>query len=542
MISNTMQEFSLAVNAIFEHGRRVHADAEVVSYRDGVATVRTFADIGDESDSLAAVLDALRVAPGECVATMMWNHSEHLSTYFGVTCSGRVLHPLNPRLPVEQLAHMIHEAQDRVLIVDSHFSDMIGPMTAGDSTIEHVIVVNPSDDSPPEWLDFDKLVVESSRDRAPRVIDEHSAAVLCYTSGTSGSPKGVVYSHRAIFLHTFAISMPNVYSIGESDSVLVSVAIYHTNAASLHLAAWMAGARIVLPGRHLQPEPMAHMIERERVTLAVGVVTLWSDLLGRWQDDAADLSSLRLIVSGGSAAPRDIIEFYRARGVPMIQGWGMTESLGICSMGHPPSRLPEGDQFTYLAMAGRVIPGVQLRVLDVETGDELPFDGQSSGELSVRGPWVAARYFGQSPGDDDWFPTGDIGSVTHNGYVRITDRIKDVIKSGGEWISSIDLENAIRTHPDVEDVAVIGVDDSRWQERPLAVVVTRAGSRFDPEALSAWTSDRVARWWVPERWSSADSLPRTVVGKLDKRSLHSRYGTGQLNVITVHPLSPTGSN
>ncbi len=536
MIISTMQEHSLDVGAVFEHGRRVHADAEVVTYQNGVATTRTFAEIGNEADSVAAVLDALHVAQGDCVATLMWNQAEHLSTYFGVTCSGRVLHPLNPRLPIDQLATMMREAQDRVLIADSHFSEMIGQLTGGDSSIEHVIVVNPLQDTPPEWLDFGALVAESTHSQAVRTIDEHSAAVLCYTSGTSGAPKGVVYSHRAVFLHTFAISMPNVYSIGEADSVLVSVAIYHTNAASLHLAAWMAGARIVLPSRHLQPEPMAHMIEREKVTLAVGVVTLWNDLLERWRDNSVDLSSLRLIVSGGSAAPRDIIESYRSRSVPLIQGWGMTESLGICSMGHPPSRIPDDEQLDHLAMAGRIIPGVQIRVLDVDTGDELPFDGRSAGELSVRGPWVTSGYFGQGRSADGWFATGDIGSVTHDGYVRISDRIKDVIKSGGEWISSIDLENAIRTHPDVEDVAVIGVDDNRWQERPLAVIVTRDGTPFDPQELSAWASDRVARWWVPERWSSADSLPRTVVGKLDKRALHSQYSSGRMTVTTVDPM------
>jgi fatty-acyl-CoA synthase len=528
---STMQDVPLTVRRIFEHGRDVHATSTVATWRGGAREEATFADLARDADGIAVALAQLGVGPGDRVATLMWNQPEHLAVYFAVTSSGGVLHPLNPRLTREQLVEIMRLAQDRVLVVDASLQDLVAGIAAEVPTLLATVLVG--GDATNGVLGYDDLRATSGTPPRPE-LDERSAAVLCFTSGTTGAPKGVAYSHRSLLLHTQAISTTNVYGIGQGDTILLSVAIYHTNGASMPIAGWMAGSRLVMPERNLQAEPMGRMIEQERVTLAVGVVTLWNDLLHRWRTGVVDLSSLRLVVSGGTASPRALLEAYRAQGVPVIQGWGMTESLGICTMGHPPAGVDESEVYDYLATGGRIVGGVRVRVRGVDSGELQPHDGRSVGELEVEGPWITDGYVGRPAGEgmrDGWFRTGDIGAVTPDGYVRITDRLKDVIKSGGEWISSLDLEDAIRSHPAVRDVCVIGVPDERWQERPLAVVV---GEATVPE-LTAWLEGRVARWWVPERWVLADELPRTSVGKLDKQRVRQVYDAQGYDLLTDAP-------
>ncbi|MDF1602225.1 long-chain-fatty-acid--CoA ligase [Nocardioides sp. YIM 152315] len=532
LLLSTMQDIPITVRRIFDHGRDVHASSKIVTYRNGAREEVTFGDLAKDADGLATALADLGVTAGDRVATLMWNQPEHLAVYFAATCSGAVVHPLNPRLTREQLIEIMRLAQDRVLFVDDSMLDLVAGIRAEVPTLKAIISIGGSGSS--DYLEYEAL--RKTEGVVPRPdIDERAAAVLCFTSGTTGSPKGVAYSHRSLFLHTQAISTTNVYGIGQPDSILLSVPIYHTNGASMPIAGWMAGARLVMPERNLQPLPMGEMIEREGVTLAVGVVTLWNDLLERWRTGLADLSSLRLVVSGGTASPRALLQEFRDKGVPVIQGWGMTESLGICTMGHPPAGVEESVIYDYLATGGRIVGGVRVRVRDVDTGVLQPHDGESVGELEVEGPWITGGYVGRTEGDglrDGWFRTGDIGTVTPDGYVRITDRLKDVIKSGGEWISSLDLEDAIRSHPAVRDVCVIGVPDERWQERPLAVVV--GDVRVDD--LVSWLKARVARWWIPERWVVVDELPRTSVGKIDKRQVRRTYDDDS------YALAPTAQN
>jgi fatty-acyl-CoA synthase len=503
----------------------------VVTYRRGHREETTFAALAAESDAIAVALADLGVRPGDRVATLLWNQPEHLAVYWAAVAAAAVAHPLNPRLTRAELVAIMTLAEDRVLVVDESLVGLVGDVRADVPSLRAVVVVGSSADAGTGagTLSYDELrAADGTPPRPP--IDERAAAVLCFTSGTSGAPKGVAYSHRALFVHTQSISTANVYGIGQGDRILLSVALYHTNGASMPAAGWMAGSRLVMPERNLQPAPMGEMIERERVTLAVGVVTLWNDLLHRWRAGAVDLSSLRLVVSGGTAAPRSLLEEYRAQGVPVIQGWGATESLGICTMGHPPADVDDSRIYDYLTTGGRIVAGVRVRVRDVESGLLQPHDGASVGELEVEGPWVTAEYVGQEPGSalrDGWFRTGDIGSITPDGYVRITDRLKDVIKSGGEWISSLDLEDAIRSHAGVRDACVIGVPDERWQERPFAVVV----GDVTADELVGWLEDRVARWWIPERWTFVEELPRTSVGKADKRQVRAAYDRAAYELV-----------
>jgi len=523
-----MQDVPLTVRTLFDHGRDVHGASRVITHRSGRREEVTFAELAAESDAVAVGLDALGVRPGDRVATLLWNQPEHLAVYFAVTGMGAVAHPLNPRLTREQLVAIMNEAGDRVVVVDESLVEVLGGVRADVPSLLAVVVVG---GERAEATSYAELCSHSGVPPRPE-IDERSAAVVCYTSGTSGAPKGVVYSHRALYLHAQSICTANVYGIGEADTILLSVALYHTNGASMPGAGWTSGSTLVMPERNLQPVPMGEMIEQERVSLAVGVVTLWNDLLLRWRAGLVDLSSLRLVVSGGTASPRALLEEYRAEGIPVIQGWGMTESLGICSMGHPPSGIDDERVYDYLTTGGRIVAGVRVRVRDVDSGALRPHDGTSVGELEIEGPWVASEYLGQKHGSalrDGWFRTGDIGAVTPDGYVRITDRLKDVIKSGGEWISSLDLEDAIRSHPAVREACVISVPDERWQERPFALVV----GDVDVAELTGWLGDRVARWWIPERWAFVAELPRTGVGKVDKRRVRASYDDAQYQLVGV---------
>jgi fatty-acyl-CoA synthase len=401
-----------------------------------------------------------------------------------------------------------------------------------------VIVVGNGDASAlgTDVLRYEELLAAERPGYAWPTIDERSAAAMCYTSGTTGNPKGVVYSHRSTWLHSLAVTSGAAYALNDRDGVLLVVPMFHANAWGLPYAAWQVGADLVLPGRHLQAAPLARMIASEKPTIAAAVPTIWNDMLRHGEETTLDLSSLRLVVCGGSAVPRTLMERFQARyGVRIIQAWGMTETSPFASIALPPKCATADDEMDWRAKTGRICAGVDLRIVD-DAGQPIAWDGKTAGEIEVRGPWITGAYYLDAAPDkfhDGWLRTGDVGTVDAKGFIQITDRAKDVIKSGGEWISSVELENEIMAHPDVVEAAVIGIPDARWDERPLACVVLRPGKTTPPAELQAFLATRVARWWLPERFAFIQEVPKTSVGKFDKKVLRARHAEGGLTVVAV---------
>ncbi len=536
MIRSTMSEFPLTINAIFRHGRRVHATSECVTFTgDGVRRA-SYAQVADNADRLAAALHRLGIRRGDPVGTFMWNNQEHLEAYFAVPCMGAVLHTLNIRLSHEQLVYVTNHAGDRVVLVDASLLPVIGPVASELSTVEAWVVVGDGDASAlvatgrPVYRYDELLAAEQPGFDYPEP-DENDAVAMCYTSGTTGDPKGVVYSHRSTYLHSITVCTPAVLGIDASDRILAIVPQFHANGWGVPYAAFQSGASLLMPGRYLQAEPLARFIAAERPTVSSAVPTVWADLFRYGNDHALDLSSLRYVVCGGAALPRSLMERFQERdGLRLIQGWGMTETSPVGAVGHPPAdvRLGSTEEMDWRAKTGRAVPGVELRIVD-EDGHELPWDACAVGEIEVRGPWVTTSYWQDLAPDkfhDGWLRTGDVGSVTPNGYLQITDRAKDVIKSGGEWISSVELENALMAHPAVVEAAVIGIPDPRWDERPLACVVVERG--VAPAELETFLAGHVAKWQVPENWVFVDAIPKTSVGKFNKRELRTQYEKGDL--------------
>jgi fatty-acyl-CoA synthase len=542
-MQSTMQEFPLTVGMIFRHGRTVHRDSEVVTFEGEKSRRASFAEVADRAERLAAALRRLKVDVGDRVGTLAWNTQEHLEAYFAVPGIGAVLHTLNLRLFPEQLVYIVNHAEDKVVIVDDTLIPLLAPLVPQLGTVEHYIVVGDADAAPLEAGTAtvhrygELLAAERSGYQWPE-IDERAAAAMCYTSGTTGNPKGVVYSHRSTFLHSMGVGQGSAARYTDRDRVLPVVPMFHANAWGTPYAAWMAGADILMPGRYLQCEPLAKFIEQERPTCAGAVPTIWNDLLHYADANQVDLSSLREVVCGGSAVPRALIEAYEQRfGIRIVQGWGMTETSPLCAMSWPPKHVALGttEEMDYRAMTGRLMPGVELRIV-ADDGTVMPWDGESVGEIQVRGPWVTASYYRDPSTEkfsEGWLRTGDIASVTANGYIQITDRTKDVIKSGGEWISSVELEGHLMAHPDVVEAAVIAVPDPRWDERPLACVVRREGCAVDATELGDFLRGRVAAWQLPERWTFIDEVPKTSVGKFDKKVLRARHADGALVVEEI---------
>ncbi|MBL8929455.1 MAG: long-chain fatty acid--CoA ligase [Kineosporiaceae bacterium] len=540
---STMPDFPLTIRHILEHGRDTYPDSVVVTAtRDSVRSI-DFGSLAARAAQLANGLAGLGIGPGDRVGTFAWNAQEHQEAYLAVPCSGAVLHTVNIRLDPEHIAYIINHAEDRALLVDASLASAIAPALPKLTTVEHLIVFGDGDRAGlPGAIEYEDLI-----DGRPTTFDwpdlpESAAAAMCYTSGTTGPPKGVVYSHRSTFLHSMGVSSGEALGLNQHDRILPVVPMFHGNAWGLPYACWMVGADLILPGAFASPPRLAALIAGERVTMAAAVPTVWWDMLGLGRD-ALELSSLRMIMCGGAAVPRALIEAYQEElGVRLVQGWGLTETSPVASLAFAPKNVPSDRAMDLRATAGQVLGGVEVRITGPD-GEVLPRDGAAVGEIEVRGPWVTQAYYLDPTPDkfhDGWLRTGDVGSIDARGFVRISDRAKDVVKSGGEWISSLELEAALLEHPAVREVAVIAAPDQRWGERPLACVVTTRGASVSPEELREFLTGKVARWWLPEHWTFIDEVPRTSVGKYDKKLLRSRLADGELDVRAGGPAPGRG--
>ncbi len=545
-MQSTMQDVPLTLGFLLRHGLATFGRSKVVTCTGDGTRETTFTEIGEQAAQLANALTKLGIRDGDRVATFQWNNAEHLVGYLAIPGMGAVLHTLNVRLFPEQVVYVANHAEDRVIIIDGSIVPLLANVLEEMKTVEHVVVVGGDpgqlEGKGPRVHSYEELLAPEPKSFEWRTdLDERSAAAMCYTSGTTGNPKGVVYSHRSAYLHSMAACMGSAFGIGEADRVLPVVPMFHANGWGLPYAAWLAGADIVMPDRYLQAEHLCPFMQREKPTIVAGVPTVWSAVLRHATENQLDMSFLRTVVCGGSAVPLSLMKGFQERlGVRVIQAWGMTETSPLAAIAHPPAGVTGEDEWEYRKRTGRVFAGVECRIVG-ETGDVLPNDGEAVGEFEVRGPWVTGSYYrGDDPerfSEDGWLRTGDVGTLDDMGFMQITDRSKDVIKSGGEWISSVDLENALMGAAGVLEAAVIAVPDERWQERPLAAVVRQEGADVSAEELQNLLSAHLARWQLPEHWAFIDEVPKTSVGKFDKKVLRKRFADGELEVQTLPPTS-----
>lgn len=538
---STMNDLPLSIAQLLRHGSTVHADAEVVTWTEAGARRRTYAEVGRRCAQLAHALRGLGVDGDDRVATFMWNNAEHLEAYLAVPSMGAVLHTLNIRLFPEQLVHVANHAEDRVIIVDATLVPLLAPQLPQLKTVEHVIVTGESTAGleAPEGVQvhtYEDLIAGESTECDWPELDERSAAAMCYTSGTTGDPKGVVYSHRSIYLHSMQVCMSDGPNLAQGDRALAVVPQFHAMSWGLPYAAFMIGASLIMPDRFLQPGPLAELIAAERPTFAAAVPTIWQGLHLHLEHHPQDISSMREVLIGGAAVPPSLMHaFENDHQVSVLHAWGMTETSPVGSVARPPAEATGEERWKYRYTQGRFPASVEARLID-DDGNRVPLDGTSIGELEVRGPWITASYYGVEAPDkfrDGWLRTGDVGSITPDGYLTLSDRTKDIIKSGGEWISSVDLENAVMGHPAVAEAAVIGIPDEKWDERPLVAVVLREGSDTTLDQLRNFLADKVAKWQLPENWAVIQEVPKTSVGKFDKKRLRADFHDGSLDITRL---------
>ncbi len=530
-----MMDYQLTLTPLLERARRLFPKKEIVTKAGPSLERYTYAEMTERVGRLANALEKLGVRRGDRVATFAWNNSRHLEIYFAVPCMGAVLHPINLRLPGDQIAFIVNHADDQVLFVDPTLLPAVEKLAPYLKGVKHFIVMA---DKVPEGTTlspvhaYEDLIKGSSPDYPWPNLNENDAAAMCYTSGTTGNPKGVVYSHRAIYLHSLGLSMADSFGLSERDIFMPVVPMFHVLAWGTPFATIMLGTSLVFPGPHMQPRDLAELIQAEKVTLTAGVPTLWMGILNLLENERYDLSSLRGMIVGGAAASQFMIEsFEKKHGITVMHAWGMTEMspLGTTSrLKSYQNDLPEAEKFSIRAKQGTSVPGVEIRAIE-ESGKEIPWDGKAFGELEVRGPWVISSYYNDDRTaesfHDGWFRTGDVVTIDSEGFVQIVDRAKDVIKSGGEWISSQDLENAIMSHPKVLEAAVIALPHPKWQERPLACVVPK------PDFKDSITKDEIfehlkphfTKMYLPDDIVFIEAVPKTSVGKFDKKVLRVQF-------------------
>jgi fatty-acyl-CoA synthase len=547
----TMMDFPLTLPTILERSGKIFSRVEIVSRKPDKSIIRTcYGEFYRRARRLASALTKLGLRHGDRVASLMWNHSGHLEAFFGVPCAGGILHTLNLRLHPHEIAAIVRKADDRFLLMDDVHVPLFEKYCK-DVSLEHVIVVPYGCDSVPAgYLNYEELLAEARDDFQYPPIDENDGAAMCFTSGTTGQSKGVIYSHRALVLHSFCCGLNEVFGVSHVDTILPVAPMFHANAWGIPYAATMLGARLVLPGPHVDPESILGLMVDERVTIACGVPTVWIAVLealeknpGRWKFH----HPVKVLI-GGTAPPLELIRRLDRFGLRVKHLWGMTETtpIGTCGGLRPHMEdWTEDKQLEVRAKQGWPAPFVEIRLMRPEgpegkpnpggKSEEVPRDGVSSGEIEIRGPWVAASYY-ESPDqahrwtDDGWFRTGDVATMDEDGYVKIVDRAKDLVKSGGEWISSVDLENALMGHPAVKEACVVGIPHPKWQERPLAAIVLKDGAQATPEELRAFLAESFAKWQLPDAFVFIDAIPRTSVGKFKKIALREQFANWKWDV------------
>jgi len=535
-----MQQQSLLISSLIEFANRHHGDGEVVSRRvEGDIHRYTWADVANRSRQMANALDGLKLAQGARVATLAWNGYRHLELYFGVSGSGRVLHTLNPRLHPDQVVWIANHAEDEILCFDMTFLPLVQAVHAKCTTIKRWVAMCdedklPTDSGIPNLSSYESMIAGQSRDYTWPQLDENTASSMCYTSGTTGNPKAALYSHRSTLLHAYAAALPDVMCISARDSILPVVPMFHVNAWGIPYSAAMTGAKLVFPGPALDGKSIYELIEAEKVTFAAGVPTVWQMLLSHMKPHGLNFSSLKRTVIGGSACPPAMIDAFReSYGVDVLHAWGMTEMspLGtLCTLKNKHLDLPEEAQMKLRLKQGRSIFGVDMKIVN-EAGESLPHDGKTYGDLLVKGPWIIREYYkqeGPSPLLDGWFPTGDVATIDEDGFMQITDRSKDVIKSGGEWISSIDIENIAMAHPEIAMAACIGMTHPKWDERPVVCVVKKPGAELSAADLLKFYEGKTAKWQIPDDVIFVDAIPLGATGKMLKTKLRTQLADYKL--------------
>jgi fatty-acyl-CoA synthase len=526
-----MMNTPLTLTPLVERAARLFPKKEIVSKTDAGMHRYTYADFHARVHRLAHAMRRMGIQPGDRVGTLCWNSYRHLELYFAVTCYGAVLHTLNLRLANDQLAYIINHADDRVIFVDASLVPLLDQIRGELTGVREVIVMD-------DQSAYEEMLAASPADPfAWPDLEETAACATCYTSGTTGHPKGVLYTHRSLVLHSYGLAMADSFALSERDTVLQLVPMFHANGWGVPYAAVMVGSKIVLCGRHLQPADIAQMIEDERATFTAGVPTLFMGLYGLLEHEKHDISSLRTIACAGSALPRQFVEWYEQKyGIRFMLAWGMTETTPIATVVALKKHLESitgSDRYDLLARHGLPIAGIDVRIVD-ELGKELPWDGSTMGELQVRGPWVTSGYYNDPRGEergqaesfmDGYFRTGDVATIDAEGYIQIMDRTKDLVKSGGEWISSVDLENAIMAHPKVMEAAVIAIAHPKWQERPVAAVapLPQFRGQITKQEILDFLETRVAKWWLPDDVVFIEAVPKTSVGKFNKRALREQF-------------------
>jgi fatty-acyl-CoA synthase len=533
-VEGLMQDYELSLQHILWRIERLHQRKEIVTKREHGAHRMTNGEMVPRINQLAGALKRLGVRPGDRVATLAFNNYRHLELYYAAPCMGAVLHTLNLRLFPQHLEFIVNDAEDKVLFVDQALIPVLKPLIGKIPSVEKIVVMADggagpgADSSLGETLDYETLLKSESDSYPWPKLSERMAAAMCYTSGTTGNPKGVVYSHRSQFIHTMGVLQSDSLGLTERDVVLPIVPMFHANSWGLPYACGMAGCKVLFPDRFMgDAKSIVELAENEDATYLAGVPTIWINTAAYLKETGKRLPKVHTVVCGGSAIPRSLMESMDALGLRMLHAWGMTETSPLGSVSRPRFGTKPEDELDARLTQGVVAPAVEIRITDPATGDELPWDGEAFGEIQVRGPWVARGYHnGYDPGkltEDGWFRTGDVAKITPEGYVKIVDRTKDVIKSGGEWISSVELENAIMAHPKILEAAVIGLAHSKWDERPVAYAVARPEfkGQVTQEEIVDFLRDKVAKWWLPDEIRFIDEVPKTSVGKFDKKVLRA---------------------